>query len=570
MLNWISSKLKQGKTDHPLGSEAGITEFLDSLTPGRPETNLLELAEWLGDPEKLTPELPPEYAIRAIMRLDEAGVAAVAATWQQFLSQDRVDHYAEQKLKSLDTYYQAARLSYWHCLNLLTSNPGAAGNNLGGAIALLAQRSIAALSGRLRIMHIRYRTPDAAWWDAVGAALQSAQAAGVINLKQRTYPEDLTPSSPWLEYLINLFFEVAPLGNLVPQQMDLLYRLLRWLEPHFMVQDSYSTHSAYCIRLNQPAVPVKVTEALPADPNLVYFGPGLAYGQLIRLRSTLKHSGELPDWMTVSQCPFDRTLAVIDALIMHWSERPPERRFVRKRKEAKLLVASGFSQIRRLVAFSEFARSGRKLGYTTHLEMLKFERSGFADATEESAADEEKWKNATPLQTIELLETRGDRQMMDEWSLRDVSETGLGAIVPFLKPWIVIGAYVGYRLDDKIDWQIGILRRIHRVETGHPSVGVEVLPEIPRCAQILPLDLQPGADPWAQMNKEAAGDQALDAVVLSMSESRMLIPTGVFAEDRVLALLLSGSRVPVRLESIVHQSGDCDCVQYELCEQARK
>ena len=72
-------------------------------------------------------------------------------------------------------------------------------------------------------------------------------------------------ASPWIEYLVALFFESAPLGNLIPQQMDLLYRLLRWLEPQYMVQDSFSSQSPYHTRLDKAAPPVKTTDAPPAD-----------------------------------------------------------------------------------------------------------------------------------------------------------------------------------------------------------------------------------------------------------------------------------------------------------------
>lgn len=569
MLKWFSSKLQPGKSDHPLGTDAAIAEYLDGLSAGRPEHNLLELAEWLGEPLHLSATLAPDRAIRAIIKLDEAAERTAAVCWSQFLAEARVDHLAEQKLKALDTYYQGAQVGYRHALDLLVKTPTAAGNNLAGLNGLFAQRALGALAGRMRISHIRYRVPDAAWWQAVGLALSAAQTAGATQLKQRAYANDAFPASPWIEYLVILFFEIAPLGNLDPQQMELLYRLLRWLEPHFTVQGRFGTQSPFYIRLDKPGAPVKAAEPLPPDPCLVYFGPGLAYGQLVRLRSMLKDSGELFEWMLLSRCPFDKAMMVVDALIMNWSERPPERRFKRERKEAPMRVVNGLSQIRRMVAFSEFARSGRKVGYKTHLNMLKFERFGFADTTKESGFDEARWENQTPLETIQLLETGGDKAMMDEWSMRDVSATGLGAIAPFLKPWMIIGSYIGYRLDDEIDWRIGIVRRIHRVHTGHPSVGIEIMPEVPRCAEILPLNLVPGADPWAHMVREnPTVERRQDAIVLSTSASRMLIPTGVFAADKLLALVLSGSRVPVRLKSVVHQNADCDCVEYEFCEQS--
>lgn len=568
MLKWIASKLGKETSHHPLGTDAGISEFLSNLTPGKPETTLIELAEWLDDPTRIYVSMPTERVLRAVMRLDEVGQKAQAECWHAFLAEGRVDHLGEQKLKALDTYYLAAVLAYQHCLKLLgTDAVTIPPNQLGPVTALLAQRLLTAQTGRLRIMHIRYRSADESWWRTVGNALDRARDAHVINLKQRTYPEDSAPASPWAEFLIAVFFEISPLGNFVPQQMDVLYRLLRWLEPHFMVQDSYSAQSPYFLRLDQLAAPVRVNEAQAFDPKIVYVGPGLAYGQLVKLRSIIRESSELPDWMKDSHCSQEKTLAVIDSLVMHWSERPPERRFERASRQATIRVTHGFSQIRRLVAFAEFARSGRKVGYKTHLEMLKFERFGFADHTKASETDEERWSAATPMETLLMLETSGDRQMMDEWSMKDISETGVGALIPFLTPWVTVGAFVGYRLTDETDWRIGIIRRIHRVKTGHPSVGIEAKAEIPRCAQVLPLQVIPGTDPWQQLNREDTGDGVQDAIVLSMSDSLMLIPPKLFNEGRVMALIVGGRRVPVRQLGIVHQNPDCDCVRYEVIER---
>lgn len=571
MLNWITGKIKQEGTErsnHPLGTDAAIRVFLENLTPGRPETNLLEICDWLAEPANLSVALLPPAALRAITRLDEHAQAATEACWQLFLAEKRVDHLAEQKLKALESFYQARHAANLHCLRLLEQNPEAAGGNLLNAKALFAQRAINALVGRLRVMRIRYRVPDTAWWNAATEALQFADKAGVINLKQNTYPVDTAPSSPWLELLVALFFEVSPLGNCRPQQMELLLRILRWLEPQFMVQGTYSPQSPYYVRLDWLAPPAKTIGALAADPKLVFFGPGLAYGRLIALRATIKTSAALPEWLLTTYCEKDQALAIVDALVMHWSERPPQRRHKRDQASGMLRVANGFAAMRRVIAFSEFARSGRKIGYKSHLEMLKFERKGFADAIPTSVEDEARWQNATPLETLRILETAGDKQMMDDWSLTDVSETGLGATSPFLKPWMVIGAYVGYRPDAEIDWQIGILRRIHRKPSGHPSLGLETFTETPRCAQVRRLNYTQSSDPWHHVAQEGFAPIFEDAIVLSMSKSLLLLPEGLHADGALLVLVVGGNPIPIRLTRLVHRNADCDCVGFEICEGA--
>lgn len=570
MLNWLSSKLKsEAKSDHPLATDKGLQDMLAELHPGRAEANLHELAEWLIEPHRLSDAMSPDRAVQIVLKLDGAAQTTLAGVWKSFLADNRIDHHGEQKLKALERYYTAALASNRHAAQLVIAQPAIAGSGATAAnlISVLTARALRAQVALARILHTRYRAPDPAWWQASAELLGLAAKAGALNLAQATYPGEAPPSSPWLEHLLGLVFEIAPSGNFSPRQMDLLARLLRKLEPHFMVRDSFAQQAPFHTRLDAAAPPKKLTGSLAADPNNIYFGPGMSYGHLVRLRSLLLPDAKLPEWIADSQCTRDQAILVFDALIMHWSESPPHRLSKRESRTVSMRTTHGLPQIRRMIAFSEFARSGRKVGYTSHLEMLKFERRGFADVTAVATEnDAERWGKATPLETLEILETAGDRQMMDDWTMQDESETGIGAIAPFLKPWMVIGAYVGYRVEDEVDWRIGILRRLHRKESGHPSAGLEVFPETPVCAQVKELKVVPGTSPLADLHKDAVAAGFDDAVVLSQSKGLLLVPKGLFAQGRYLALSVGGYREGVRMKTLVHSDADCDCVQYETLD----
>lgn len=569
MLNWLSSKLKsEAKSDHPLATDKGLQEMLAGLHPGA-EATLHELSEWLADPHRLSDAMSPERAVQVVLRLDAAAQAALADVWKGFLADNRIDHLGEQKLKALERYYAAALAANRHAADLVIAQPAIAGSAAAAAnqVSVLVARALRAQVALARIQHDRYRLPDAAWWQRSAELLGVAAKAGALNLAQPTYPGEAPASSPWLEHLLGLLFEISPSGNFSPRQMDLMSRVLRKLEPHFMVRDSFAQQAPFHTRLDAAAPPKKLTGSLAADPNNIYFGPGMSYGHLVRLRSQLQPEARLPEWIADSQCTRDQAIQVFDALIMHWSESPPQRLAKREARTVSMRTTHGLAQIRRMIAFSEFARSGRKVGYTSHLEMLKFERRGFADvtavATEDDAA---RWGKATPLETLEILETAGDRQMMDDWTMQDESETGIGAIAPFLKPWMIIGAYVGYRVEDEVDWRVGILRRLHRKESGHPSAGLEIFPETPVCAQIKELKVVPGASPLADLHKDSPMQALSDAIVLSQSKGLLLAPKGLFAQGRYLALSVGGYREGVRMKALVHSDADCDCIQYETLD----
>lgn len=565
MINWLSSKLKQeGKTNHPLGNDDALRKVISELHRGRSEANLHELADWLLDPELLSEEMPPGRALRAIQALDEAAQPDLYAVWNAFLVDNRIDNLGEQKLRSLDHYYRAAITSNLHAAKLIGLFPAAAGNNASTLLGCVLSRALRAQAAQARILHIRYRSPDAVWWSRSGELIVLATKTGTLNQVQPAYPAEIPSSSPWLEHLLALFFEVSPLGNLNPRQMDLLARVLRKLEPHFMVRDSFSRNAPFHCRIDEAGLPKKLVDGLPPDPNNVYFGPGLAFGHLVRLRGQLGPAVRLPEWMAESQCPIESAIGVLDALVLHWSDRPPQRVSSRQKRVVSIRTTHGMPQIRRMIAFSEFARSGRKVGYKSHFEMLKFERRGFADVTPVAKEeDESRWNKASPLETLEILETAGDRQMMDDWTMQDESSTGIGAVAPFLKPWMVIGAYVGYRVEDETDWRVGLIRRIHRKDSGHPSIGLETYQEMPVCAQVRELKVMPGSAPAKEVLKEPSGDGPKDAIVLSQSKGLLMVPKGLFIQDRFLALSTGGSREAIRMMALVQSTGDCDCIRYE-------
>lgn len=570
MLKWLTGK-DSDNNNHPLGSDSAIDQLIADLHPGRPETNLIALADDLGEPEHLSGRLTAQAVLRAVDRLDDAAQEFLPEVWKQVLLNNAIDHVGEQKLKALDTWYSAAVLANRHALRLLIQKPAIGGKNPVDTAVMLGSRAVRANVAKARIMHLRYRTPDVTWWSGEAELLALAGQAGSLNTTGNAYDSDAQPTSPWLEHLLILMLETAPLGNCNPRQMDALYRIIRWLEPHFMVRESYSAQAPFHTRLDATQRPKKITGSLPPGNGDIYFGPGMAFGHLVKLRAQIKSdNARQPAWLLPAQCTQDQALPIIDALIMHWSERPPQRLATREAKQSDVRVINGFAQLRRMVAFSEFARSGRKIGYSSHFENLKFERRSFADtdATADRVSEQERdrWADATPLETIEVLETAGDKQMMDDWRMLDASETGIGTIANFLKPWMVIGAFIGYRLTDEVDWRVGILRRIHRKDTGHPSVGIQTYPETPLCASVTELRVAPDVSPRDAFARANIADKQEDAIVISQNRALALIPAKLFAANQFLVLAVGGHREPIRMLSVVHSHDDCACIQYEVLD----
>lgn len=550
MLNWLSSRLKQGQADHPLGSNKAIDRYLAEVPVANPQHTLAALDDWLEAPSRLFAELPPADATHALIRLDDFAQPAVGLCWDSYFGDGgKRDYSAEIALKRLEAHYANIAATCEQALAALAAGDGKRepDRNL---LARLGIRAMAALAARKKIGHFSYQWPDEAWWKATHELLFRARDAGVLHTRQAAYPGGEL-SSVWREYLIALFFEVAPLANLTPQQMDALDRIVRWAQEHFICIDAFSPHTPFRIRLDETNAPVRCAPGQSDDPAWRYFGPGPALSHLVKLRAMLS-TGRAPDWLP-AHCNRQESLDLVQALLQHWSMTPPKRAQDRQRREGRLLVAQGFVIARRMIAASEFARSGRSLDYGGQIKYRTLMRG---DHQPEAEAVEPK----TPLENLQLLETAGDRQMMDQWEIIDLSAQGLGARFAYRRSWQTIGALVAYRHVEEVDWRVGIVRRLGRSH-GVPNAGLSIFAGIPRCAQLEALNRE-DEGVWQQQTRDTSGHGLIDAILVSHAERLLLLPKDIYSLERRVDLLLGGQRLALRLAGVQASGDDYDLVLF--------
>jgi len=74
---------------------------------------------------------------------------------------------------------------------------------------------------------------------------------------------------------------------------------------------------------------------------------------------------------------------------------------------------------------------------------------------------------------------------VERWVMNDESEYGYGAIVESRdKDWLRVGALIGVKSHDARDWQLGVVRRLSRLNDDTSSVGIETLAEKPTLAML--------------------------------------------------------------------------------------
>lgn len=562
MLNWISSRLK-GRSDdtaHPLGSDAAIDAWLAEIPLNQAQHVLPAVAEWLSDPEHLAQQLDLPALLRALTRLDEFAQNALDTCWQDLWQEARKEKPGPLPLRALENHYRHAWTSNRYLFQRLATDPQWAEDKR--QLTRCALRAMHAWTQLKKLSRIAYRAPDDNWWQEAHALLRAARAQGVSHQTHLLYGKTGTPSSPWKEYMAALLLETAPLTNLSCQEIEATDRLCRWIEPRSQYVAMPSPLTFFQIAYEGNAGPNRQPENASADPAFRYLGPGAGYAQLIQLRSSLVSDGICPPWLESAGLDREALKKLLHTLITHWSPNAPTRGQPRRQAAGRIRVVNGLTHVRRMIAASEFARSGRKLDYEGHLKSLQFRHKGHAVVEDVPPPPK------TPLEVLQLLETAGDRQMMDQWEIIDVSEKGMGVRCFTRRPWQNIGALVAWRRENELDWQIGIIRRLGSSH-GVPNAGLITFAGTPYCSQVRVSKAEGEENLWGQQTAETSGLGWRDAVMLSFEDRLLLAPPGTYAVDHRIDISIRGHFRPARVTSLEASGNDYELIGFRVAGEAR-
>ncbi|MRR51276.1 MAG: hypothetical protein EG825_10235 [Rhodocyclaceae bacterium] len=560
MLDWINTKFKK-ESDHPLGSEASLRQVLAQTPRAKPAYALHEISSRLEDTTQLSAELLPDALRRAVRLLDEGVRRAWCEAWATlFLATSDAD-LAEDVWLALHEYSQRLADAYLLCL-ATCPGPAKASASERAEYGLLATRTLAYLRQRRCLLRLRYRTPEAAIWNSMGLLVAQTRARGVNVSMIQLYKDDNEYSSPARELLLAAVFEAAPIENLSPLQMDFLQRLLGAHADKLVQRESPDERSPFWLN---PETGVSRWNPAQASTGPGYFvGIGGLYAEILKLQVLLDKKQPLPSWMADSPCSPAEALKLLALLRSAWSQEPPKRKFRRDTQQGTVLVVHDFSQIRRMVAASAFARSGRRPSvYASYLEQFKRKQEYFGSVRPKSAEEMQAEEEAIPQpqEVLQRLETSGDKELMEHWQLADISAKGLGTLVPMHKKWLAIGVPIGYRPAESLDWQVAVVRRLSRGQGGRRLAGLELLPGIP-----VPVNHCPAIGDDNLDTSRSLADLA-DGILVSMEAGTLLLAKGAQAVGARLWIVGDGIRFIARLEELIEHIGDTDYFRFGVEKQ---
>ena len=550
--DWLS-RFKGGEDDrHPLAGERGLQEFLQSLPESQAAMSLDQGFDALESAQAA--KLEASLLQRALRAVDEHLQGAVGELWHLLFRDARGDQVSEPSLVALNQYYRRAALAYASALDAL---PRDAAKEVQEHAPLLACRGMAALVQRKKLLHIGYRSPDAELWETVNRIYIRARALGVLRNRIELYGPG-EPVSAANEHLVGLLFEVAPLGNMLPTQMQCLDALLRMHAAGFVSGEQHAAGTPFYADLTRPQAPQRWLEGLTPRGSLRFFGLGPTYLKIQSLARQSLEAPDVPDWAVPSECDLDGYRKLLAMCVEHWSEKPPQRRHRRLAGGDEIVVVYGFGQTRRMVAASEFARTAAERGFTgfqsdnaTLRDAKYFDRIRFGSVDPDKTQSGKAKKPVVlppPKELLEKIELEGDRQLMQRWKIADTSDSGIGATPPSTASWAKLGVLVGYRQPESIDWQVAVIRRLGRTPDNKLSVGLERVNGDALSVRVLPVA---GAERAAWEHLPIGGEGTEDAVQVSGPAGLLLLlPPGRYRTGQHYLVWADIQRYAVEVTSV--------------------
>lgn len=563
MFGKLLSRFNKPQSTHPLGSEQNLDALLADIPQGDPARQLLDVDAWLADMDGHTLEIGPLAAMQAVTKLDQFSRAAADLLLFRYLKSGQREYLSDAFWSTLDDHAQHLFHCYHAILRVLGPQIQSDVERL--RLARCAARALRAWALRKLLLRCRYRQPTPDFWREGHELLKLIAPWSLLPLKVVAY-RDEPDTTPLDEYLGGVYLELAPLGNLVPPQLLVVTGFLRHCET-LEFYAAQRTHSSHVIDSNGARGPRRLDAGvdLPFGDSVRYLSTVSLRPALMKLALQVKRQQDIPAWIDALPLERDAVEAALLTLVIHWGPAPPQRKTDRVSQDVALKAVFGFDLVRRMIACSHFARMGRSLRYdVVDLDRLFAEnRFGKLTTAELSAAAQAAEASSepeivNPLDTLRTLESAGAAAQMEAWVQVDASATGLGVTLPGILSRHRIGALVGVRYDDGLEWRLGLIRRIGRDAANRPSIGVETLGWTFFCAQAKPVG---SGGAWSAVAD--AGHDWIDAIIIGSDNNRLALPAGSFVADLEVDVRGEDISWRIRLLSLIERGTDYDLIEIQ-------
>ncbi|HEX4325707.1 MAG TPA: hypothetical protein VH105_02760 [Burkholderiales bacterium] len=519
-----NSALGNSRDDHPLANPKEAEHVFAELRAGDPVKALDEITHWL-DSVTTAENLKPERRYELIRRLDETGQPHRGRLARDYGTLSRQSKFQEGKLWAANhDFWMRSGEAYDSLINRIEAKEKGS-DALKTQAAMIAVRALRAAGTRLKWLYVRYGPIPAEVWQALARAYQFAEARRLQLGQLIVYPGLPGDASPEGEFTRALVLAASAPDALSPAELDTAERLIAHCAGKLRVTPQPQPDSTYWFDLANPRHPLRL--AAPPEqitPGLRFFTTTAGHADMQAMLVRIDQTGELPRGVDLGGITDVRVVRdVLKHLVLNWAPKPPVRKSERRRIQARMVVAHGFTQL-----------VGMMQG--TGMDMVL---------------------DAVPPET-------------ETWVVENMSAGGFGAVIQQVKgDWLKIGSLLAVQPDaagTRGSWDLAIVRRLSRDGEGaaknQASVGVQVL-----ARQAITVELRPQQGAWSSGNPSVEGIYMADAS--EPGAALLAMPPGLYMPGEQLQAAVAGRRHLLFPIGITERGDDYDMIRFrDMVEEA--
>lgn len=428
------------------------------------------VAEYLAEDQELRPE-----TLQSLFWLDDMAQPAIEAVRIQYISNPRMPRETRQKLWQTSYDFADALHGAYSRFAKLESRDKQLGEPRFDMPRVIA-RCLRYIAAQAKWHYFRFEKAPARLWILAHQHYRLAEISGFDSHSFPLYPELSEEASSCAgEYIRMLVLATVSGNNLTVPQINLIDRwLIAWSRCVQLARKYREGLHHYYVSLQDGCGPEKVGS--PSDGKVCrYWG---VTALIDRIGQTLQQleNGAAPKSFDLGRD--GRAFAAIELLKLlaaHWdaaihnSQTP---RAERQKVNKAAGVIHGLDRICSHVRQDNDRHRKNGAGddkvQVDYDDLIDMRLYGFV-------SDRTRDKHAR--QCVASGHPAHDWQT---WEIDNESASGLGAVLSYTdNEWVRPGILVGVQLDAKDNWQVGILRRLSRIDHDRVYTGLQILTAMP-------------------------------------------------------------------------------------------
>ena len=513
---------------HPVSTESGLSKLIREM-PSDDFGFINAVDEWLQDIPTLVDEIGLEACLLATLRLDRTSRHVVSSLLRDYLTDESDRHLSKPLHHKLNAHADMLCCAY----RLV----GDGDHGVRGKAAKRTRMDLRpeilkavrleyfrALGLAFRLAKLRYQRPGAKFWHQAHAMLRHFH-----DQERRTDASSAgydRNSDFFHEYLQIVYLALVPIGNLSPQQLEFVVRMLAGVE-NFQCATEPGADTTHLIDISADVGPIPYKQDFWPAEGAILFYISVSSLQVVLKQFQEALEQEIPLPKDFADLPINRSQVVglLSVLKTHWNNEPPNRCSDRITAIEAMRGAFGFGQA---LSLAEITAQAHGQGPVTdpHSELLN-----------------RLWQ----------LEEQVDQQRLEDWIQVDGSDEGVGVSIPIIRSRHVAGSLVSMRYADEAGWHLGIVKRVGINNDSSPRLGLKTFPGSPKVVRLQV------SGPSVQSATTGAG---INAITFDVNHHLLLIPAGSYAEGLKISFILDSIPHHGSLLHLIESGPDFELVEY--------